>query len=155
MLRSEARRILTEAFPDRSVCIEINDWRHAAGVGFEAHSSLNYTIAILPGTDGSKCSHHNGLTMEKAVDHALACKPPFALPTDAEVDQQFAEVPAIAPEPARLAEEIEADPFAGSVPAMDYPDPFTPRPASQPAIEEPEAAALPPGSTAKWVGETR
>lgn len=46
------------------------------------------------------------------------------------------EVPAIAPEPARLAEEIEADPFAGSVPAMDYPDPFTPRPANPPCLAD-------------------
>jgi hypothetical protein len=93
MTRSEAKRLVREAFPGRSVCLTVTDWYHA---GTEKPDAMCYCVQVLPGWDDSKCSTVTGQTLAGAVEKALEMRPPHQLPTAEEADRHFAEADAAA-----------------------------------------------------------
>lgn len=122
---NQAGELLRAAFPSRNFSIQVD-------VSFYCHSKPQVEWKVWDGKE-----FHKAKTLQDAYNITLRklSEPPANALALAE-ESIGATVPAIAPEPVQLAEEIEADPFAGSVPAMDYPDPFTPRPANPPCLAD-------------------
>jgi hypothetical protein len=67
MTREQARELLIQAFPQRSVSIQVTDWHYAHG----ADDEVIYSVAVLPGWDGN-CSRESAPTLAEAVAKALA-----------------------------------------------------------------------------------
>jgi|SRR5882724_11223445 len=95
MTRYDAYSALRAAFPDRSICIQVDDWHYKEG-----HGEVIFSVSILPGWNGSECTQSKGKTLESAVQLTLDWKPlmPNPVQVAAEADEMFAGPLATAPE---------------------------------------------------------
>lgn len=87
MTRSEAKRRLREAYPGRTVYVEVQDW-HYPDIGLP-HERLVFTAGVLPGPNGHACQQWTGRSIEEATLAAL----PLAeaeKETEASLDAAFA-----------------------------------------------------------------
>ncbi len=68
---TEALALLEREFPDHSLCVTIQSWRHRQENG-RSHDITTYTASVLPGWDGSKCNQATGRSVEEAVRLAIS-----------------------------------------------------------------------------------
>lgn len=104
---NQSGELLRAAFPSRTFSIQVDVHFYSSG-----RSAVEWQI-----WDGA--SFHQAKTLQDAYNITLRklAEPPANALALAE-ESIGATVPAIAPEPVRLAEEIEADPFAASPPCL-------------------------------------
>jgi hypothetical protein len=88
MTRNEAMAALVDAYPDKSICIEVKSWTHWYG-DRRGYDSPAYCIALVPGTDGTPCTRFEAKNIAAAVGAALVAAAPPELPEI--VEQHFAE----------------------------------------------------------------
>ena len=84
MLRSEAKKKLREAFPNVSICIQIDDWYFD-----HAGDKVKYTAVVFE-DGGETCLRFEGDTLDEAVGKALQGMKDTRTEADKLLDAQFA-----------------------------------------------------------------
>ena len=86
MTKSDGMCELLDAFPGRSVCLEIQAWSHFDGRC--RHSKTVYLVSVIPGPNGRDCQRFEGASIAECVRAALlhACDSPETQAEDAEFE---------------------------------------------------------------------